>query len=619
MQFELPKERPSIIKVIGVGGGGSNAVNYMYRLGIKGVDFLVCNTDHQALDISPVPTKVQLGPSLTEGRGAGSIPEVGKKAAIENVEELREILNENTKMVFITAGMGGGTGTGAAPIIAGIARDMGILTVAIVTVPFAFEGRKRKAQADAGIEELKKNVDTLLVICNDKLREIHGDLKLTEAFGHADNILAIAAKSIAEIITTTLHINVDFADIQTVMKDSGVAIMGASSAEGDNRAINAVKSALDSPLLNDNEIEGARYILLNITSGDIEVTMDEMGEINDFIQDQAGMSAEVIMGVGKDDTLGARIGVTVIATGFKTKEQMESFIPKKEEERVVYDLNGQMLNNAAEKAPVAEVAKPVPVAVVTPVVNIPVNNPAIVAPTVKPALINTVPQASVVQQSVNVPQANQVKQEPVSMNLYNASASENIPVAEPERSDLIIHDLMSDEEISSSAAFNESMNQQQEVEDEFMPRLIVKDEYPTLDEAPTFEFEIPAPTPVAEMQSPIMSIPPAVNPTPAPAPVIYQLPPVESPKAPAEHAADEDPFQRAKDRIQKLKEMSMRMNTPNGLTDLEKEPAYKRKNIHLSDIPASMDTQVSRYTLTTDSDNKPEIKSNNTFLHDRVD
>ena len=216
MQFELPKERPSIIKVIGVGGGGSNAVNYMYRLGIKGVDFLVCNTDHQALDISPVPTKVQLGPSLTEGRGAGSIPEVGKKAAIENVEEIREILNENTKMVFITAGMGGGTGTGAAPIIAGIAREMGILTVAIVTVPFAFEGRKRKAQADAGIEDLKKNVDTLLVICNDKLREIHGDLKLTEAFGHADNILAIAAKSIAEIITTTLHINVDFADIQTV-------------------------------------------------------------------------------------------------------------------------------------------------------------------------------------------------------------------------------------------------------------------------------------------------------------------------------------------------------------------------------------------------------------------
>ncbi|MBK8875345.1 MAG: cell division protein FtsZ [Bacteroidetes bacterium] len=616
MQFELPKERPSIIKVIGVGGGGSNAVNYMYRLGIKGVDFLVCNTDHQALDISPVPTKVQLGPSLTEGRGAGSIPEVGKKAAIENVEELREILNENTKMVFITAGMGGGTGTGAAPIIAGIARDMGILTVAIVTVPFAFEGRKRKAQADAGIEELKKNVDTLLVICNDKLREIHGDLKLTEAFGHADNILAIAAKSIAEIITTTLHINVDFADIQTVMKDSGVAIMGAASAEGDNRAINAVKSALDSPLLNDNEIEGARYILLNITSGDIEVTMDEMGEINDFIQDQAGMSAEVIMGVGKDDTLGARIGVTVIATGFKTKEQLESFIPKKEEVRVVYDLNGQMLNAPVEKTPVAEVE---PVAKVTPIVNTPVNTPVMVAPAVKPALVNTVAQPSVIQQSVNVPQANQVKQEPVSLNLYNATVSENIPLPEPERSDLVIHDLMSDEEISSTAAFNDNMNQQQEVEDEFMPRLIVKDEYPTIDEAPTFEFEIPAPVPAPEMQSPIMSIPPAVNSTPAPAPVIYQLPPVESPKAPVEQGNDEDPFQRAKDRIQKLKEISMRMNTPNGLTDLEKEPAYKRKNVMLSDIPSSMETQVSRYTLTSDQENNTEIKSNNTFLHDRVD
>lgn len=616
MQFELPKERPSIIKVIGVGGGGSNAVNYMYRLGIKGVDFLVCNTDHQALDISPVPTKVQLGPSLTEGRGAGSIPEVGKKAAIENVEELREILNENTKMVFITAGMGGGTGTGAAPIIAGIARDMGILTVAIVTVPFAFEGRKRKAQADAGIEELKKNVDTLLVICNDKLREIHGDLKLTEAFGHADNILAIAAKSIAEIITTTLHINVDFADIQTVMKDSGVAIMGAASAEGDNRAINAVKSALDSPLLNDNEIEGARYILLNITSGDVEVTMDEMGEINDYIQDQAGMSAEVIMGVGKDDTLGPRIGVTVIATGFKTKEQLESFIPKKEEERVVYDLNGQMLNAPIEKTPVAEAE---PAVKVTPVSSTPQNTPIVVAPSVKPALVNIVPQPTVIQQSVNVPQASQIKQEPSPINFTSQNIAEKNPVAEPERSDLIVHDLMSDEEISSSAAFNDTLNQQQEVEDEFMPRLIVKEEYPTMDEAPTFEFEIPAPAPVAEIQSPIMSIPPAVNATPASAPVFYQLPPVESPKVPAEQANEEDPFQRAKDRIQKLKEMSMRMNTPNGLTDLEKEPAYKRKNVMLSDIPSSMETQVSRYTLTSDQENNTEIKSNNKFLHDRVD
>lgn len=317
MQFELPQERPSIIKVIGVGGGGSNAVNYMYQLGINGVDFIVSNTDLQALEMSPVPTKIQLGPGLTEGRGAGAIPEVGKHAAIENIDEIRAMLSKSTRMVFITAGMGGGTGTGAAPIIAGLARELGILTVAIVTVPFAFEGKKRKKQADDGIEELKKHVDTLLVICNDKLREIHGNLKISDAFGHADDILAVAAKSIAEIITKTLHINVDFADVQTVMKDSGVAIMGAGTAEGENRAMEAVKKALDSPLLNDNEITGARYILLNITSGNEELSMDEMGEINEFVQEKAGQTAEVIMGVGEDASLGNKISVTIMLQDLK--------------------------------------------------------------------------------------------------------------------------------------------------------------------------------------------------------------------------------------------------------------------------------------------------------------
>ena len=297
-QLDLSKDATPSIKVIGVGGGGSNAVNHMFRMGIKGVDFLVCNTDAQALQISPVPTKIQLGPGLTQGRGAGSIPEVGKNAAIENVNELFDILSDNTSMVFVTAGMGGGTGTGAAPIIAGLARELGILTVGIVTVPFQFEGRKRKQQAEAGIEEMKKNVDALLVICNDKLREIYGNLNLSKAFGHADDVLTVAAKSIAEVITNTMHVNVDFADIQTVMKDSGVAIMGSAAAEGDNRAVRAAELALDSPLLNDNHIEGARYILLNITSGNSEVTMDEVGEINDFIQAQAGQTAEIILGIG---------------------------------------------------------------------------------------------------------------------------------------------------------------------------------------------------------------------------------------------------------------------------------------------------------------------------------
>ena len=314
----MPKEQSSIIKVIGVGGGGSNAVNHMYRQGIKGVDFIVCNTDHQALDISPVPTKIPLGQSLTEGRGAGSIPEIGKNAAIEDLEEIKEILAKNTKMIFVTAGMGGGTGTGAAPVIAQTARDMGILTVGIITVPFTFEGRKRRTQAEDGIEQMRDAVDTLLVINNDKLREMFGNLSLVNAFEQADDVLAIAAKGIAEVISVTGQINVDFNDVNTVMKDSGVAIMGSAEAEGDDRATKCVEQALSSPLLNDNNIEGATYVLLNITYGDKAVLMDEISDITDYIQEEAGSTADVIWGHGHDETLGEKLCVTIIATGFKT-------------------------------------------------------------------------------------------------------------------------------------------------------------------------------------------------------------------------------------------------------------------------------------------------------------
>ena len=318
MKFDLPKEQSSIIKVIGVGGGGSNAVNHMYRLGIKGVDFVVCNTDHQALDTSPVPTKIPLGQSLTEGRGAGSIPDVGKNAAIENLEDVNEILAKNTKMIFVTAGMGGGTGTGAAPVIAQAAKDMGILTVGIITVPFTFEGRKRRTQAEEGIEKMRESVDTLLVINNDKLREMFGNLTLVNAFENADDVLAIAAKGIAEVISVTGQINVDFNDVNTVMKDSGVAIMGSAEAEGDDRATKCVEQALSSPLLNDNNIEGATYVLLNITYGDKAVLMDEISDITDYIQEEAGSTADVIWGHGHDETLGEKLCVTIIATGFKT-------------------------------------------------------------------------------------------------------------------------------------------------------------------------------------------------------------------------------------------------------------------------------------------------------------
>lgn len=318
MKFDLPKEKSELIKVIGVGGGGGNAVNHMYSQGIRGVDFIVCNTDQQALDISPIPQKIQLGETLTNGLGAGSNPDTGKNAAIESIEDLKEMLNKGTKMVFITAGMGGGTGTGAAPVIAKTCREMDILTVGIVTMPFSFEGKKRRMAAENGIIAMRENVDTLLVINNDRLREMYGNLTLDNAFAQADDVLTTASKGIAETITRTGKINVDFNDVNTVMKDSGVAIMGSASASGENRALKAVSDALASPLLNDNKIEGANYVLLNITYGKNNVLMDEISEITDYIQDEAGLSADIIWGHGLDENMAEdEMNITLIATGFK--------------------------------------------------------------------------------------------------------------------------------------------------------------------------------------------------------------------------------------------------------------------------------------------------------------
>ena len=343
IQFDLPKEYDSIIKVIGIGGGGSNAVNHMYNQGIVGVNFMVCNTDHQSLEQSAVPTQVQLGPGLTDGRGAGSKPEVGKNATLESIDEIKQSLGANTKMVFITAGMGGGTGTGGAPIVAKAARELGILTVGIVTTPFNFEGRKRIMQAHKGIEEIKQSVDTLIVISNDKLREQYGNLSLSDAFAKADDILTTAAKGIAEIITVPGYVNVDFEDVNTVMKDSGVAIMGTGVASGDDRALKAVQLALASPLLNDNDISGAEHILLNITSGTKEVLMDEVSDITNYIQEAAGYTSEVIWGNGTDDTLEEKISVTVIATGFESKFEKNG-LPKVQE-KVVLSLDDPPMNH----------------------------------------------------------------------------------------------------------------------------------------------------------------------------------------------------------------------------------------------------------------------------------
>ncbi len=319
MEFE--RVRPSIIKVIGVGGGGCNAVNHMFREGILGVEFVVCNTDAQSLEASPVMNKIQLGSSLTDGLGAGNDPTAGRNAAIESIEDIRELFNETTKMVFITAGMGGGTGTGAAPVIASVAREMDVLSVGIVTEPFSFEGAKRIKQAEEGIRELRKHVDSLIIICNDKLRQLYGSLKLKEAFARADNVLATAARGIAEIITVSGNVNVDFEDVKTVMKDSGVSIMGIGISDGENRALKAAELALNSPLLNDNQIRGAKNILVNITSGTEEIDLDELGIITEYIQDEAGKQANIIWGHSTDQSLEKKISVNVVAAGFESSGQ----------------------------------------------------------------------------------------------------------------------------------------------------------------------------------------------------------------------------------------------------------------------------------------------------------
>lgn len=328
INFDLPVDRSSIIKVIGIGGGGGNAVNHMYNQGIKDVNFVVCNTDAQALSNSPVSVKIQLGESLTEGRGAGNKPETGRQAAIENMDDVMDILSSNTKMVFLTAGMGGGTGTGAIPVIAKAAKEQGILTVAIVTLPFRYEGPRRINQAIEGIHELGEHVDSLLVINNEKLREICGNMKLSEAFSHADNVLATAAKGIAEIITVSGYINVDFADVQTVLTNSGVAIMGTGTAEGENRAVKAIEQAINSPLLNDNDLRGTENILLNINSGSEEITMDEISEIMDYIYSEVESSPNIIWGTGTEEELESAISVTIVATGFEDSSIPELYAKK---------------------------------------------------------------------------------------------------------------------------------------------------------------------------------------------------------------------------------------------------------------------------------------------------
>ena len=541
MEFDIPKENSSDIKVIGVGGGGSNAVNHMFNQGIQGVDFIICNTDRQALDISPVPYKIQLGTELTEGRGAGMKPEVGENAALENLEDIRELLSQNTKMLFVTAGMGGGTGTGAGPVIAQIAKDLGILTVGIVTVPFNFEGKKRRIQAEAGLERMRQNVDSLLIISNERLRDFGKNMALTAAFAHADDILTVAAKGIAELISRTGLINTDFNDVNTVLRDSGHAIMGSAQAEGDDRAMEAVTAALASPLLNDNDINGANYILLNISySKSNEITMDEMGEITDYVQEEAGSTADVIFGVGEDEALGDKLSVTIIATGFATSEDL--IVPLgKPAERIITTL---------EDAATKEIKQPL-------------ENP--------------------ITASVNNDQEQVAEDEPFVKTIEPVSAEDSISELENEDANevKVFHDL--NEEESDN---NEQKNEGQiawEISETIVPE--------NLNENDT-QPDLFAETEVVKHQ------------------LDDDLDDEVKPTA-------EDHQKMTQDRVSKIQEHTSRLKNAEGITDYEKEPAFKRRSLFLDNSKPS-ESKPSRFGLSEDEEGGSDL-SDNSFLHDNVD
>ena len=561
MEFNIPNNnKANIIKVIGVGGGGSNAVNHMYELGIKDVDFIVCNTDIQALDISAVPTKIQLGETLTGGRGAGSLPEVGKNAAIESVDEIKNYLSDNTNMVFITAGMGGGTGTGAGPVVAKVAKDMGILTVGIVTVPFSFEGKKRKEQAEAGIKEMREAVDTLLIINNEKLRDMYGNLTIRNAYAQADQVLASAAKGIAEVISKTGFINVDLNDVNTVMKDSGVAIMGTATAEGENRAIIAAEKALSSPLLNDNDITGAKQVLLNITFGEEELTMDEMSEITDFIVDAAGGSAEMIMGQGYDETLGTGVCVTVIATGFHTNANVDTGVTPEEPKKTYLDLGTEEPTMIAQPitSPTQSFSTPEPTKVE--------EEPLDEMPYLKSVAPKEEPQAPTPEEEVD-------EEDNMERIMREEQASLNFEINTPKSEEVI-------EPISSP------QNSQQEPKKE--ERIIHYLEDDLEDDLPT---------------TPANAIPE----------------PTEPKEEVREEISREQLQELSAEREERIKELSLKLRTPFGLTELESEPAYIRRQIKLEDTPHSSENNVSRFTLSDEEGKGNSIKGNNSFLHDNVD
>ena len=656
ISFDLPKNQSNVIKVIGVGGGGSNAINHMFKQGIKGVDFIVCNTDSQALDNSTVPNKIQLGVNLTEGLGAGANPDVGQQSAIESISDIEKMLDSNTKMVFITAGMGGGTGTGAAPVIAQLAKERDILTVGIVTLPFTFEGKVRQEQAQIGINKLRKQVDSLIVINNNKLREVYGNLGFKAGFSKADEVLATASRGIAEVITHHYTQNIDLKDAKTVLANSGTAIMGSAVASGENRAKEGIMSALDSPLLNDNKITGAKNVLLLIVSGSEEITIDEIGEINDFIQMEAGHNANIIMGVGEDESLGDAISVTIIATGFDIEQQHEivNTEPKKiihaleDEQKIVHDLTQKTVPafNYNTETPVAktedrivfelleeEAAEPVAEIIAEPVVAaapavVAINKEELVGMTefIKnlDVTFEIVSPIKEIDFMISEPQVEDVKDifvvEPkvvekneqatfsFDLPLFNTPvAPEPVPVAKVEDKKVVFE--LSEE--TRNIKVNEAVQfvPVTELTDKGIIRYSLE-EYMEVEN--TLMDSKPAIAPIAEV------VPEELNITMKQVNHFSNTTSTFENISPMEMTIEETLKLRADERRKKLKEFNYKFhNNVSRIDEMEKEPAYKRLGI---DLGSSQNNHAnSRISVGTDSNDDLQLRSNNSFLHDNVD
>ena len=618
ISFDLPKNQSNVIKAIGVGGGGSNAINHMYRQGIKGVDFVICNTDAQALNNSGVPNKIQLGVNLTEGLGAGANPEVGEKAALESAEDIMSMLNINTKMVFITAGMGGGTGTGAAPIIAQMAREMNILTVGIVTTPFSFEGKLRNDQAQIGIEKLRSHVDSLIIINNNKLREVYGNLGFKAGFSKADEVLSTASKGIAEVITHHYTQNIDLKDAKTVLSNSGTAIMGAATSSGNNRANDAITKALDSPLLNDNRITGAKNVLLLIVSGNEEITIDEIGEINDYIQEQAGYGANIIMGVGEDPELFDSISVTVIATGFNVDQQNE--ISNTEPEKIVHDLEGENLFSHVSEIKGVDNEK----------IEAETNDKKVyfLDDELKEEAKNNDDSFENENEEKIVHILDEVKDD------MNFEVDDEFSGLETNEKNLNEKDFVDPVQITET---NNEINQFEiesqsiewslfeEKENNISENKLVEDdteksEIDDLIEFTTDQDDFNKENKENDTFNAVIEIESKMNSSEIDISTIEAID--ESQKDnlqdPLNSSISDFQKQRSSERRLRMKEFNYKFNKSK-IDDIEREPAYKRRGIELDDKNYSEENNVSRTSVTSDENDDTKIRKNNSFLHDNVD